>query len=254
MALVSSLFSWVRGDGDSPKFSASLASSLEACEREQERIACEMERILHAYNERSIAIARRLLLARKEGIRKKELDALVEEQEKLTFVIRRLQASERSLRDLEHEYREWRARAREGGEDEVKILRRAEIVASELRLRGREVIDPEKEPSYEGSAKDVNPFEDLAIEDESIPDTDTDIDTAPIFQDEGPIHASLPGLLEEVDTATSEAYRMLRSPDRYDAATIASALADLRRHHGNLRMHDRREGIRRIRVTGFLEG
>lgn len=252
MAFVSSLFSWVRGDGDSPKFSASLASSLEACEREQERIACEMERILHAYDERSIAIARRLLLARKEGIRKKELDALVEEQEKLTFVIRRLQASERSLRDLEHEYREWRARAREGGEEETEILRRAEIVASELRLRGREIIDPEKEPSYEGSAKDVNPYEDLVVEEELPSDADigTDADTAPILQDDTRVDSSLPGLLEEVDTATSEAYRMLRSPERYDAAMIASALTDLRRHHANLRRHDRREGIRRIRV-GF---
>lgn len=251
---LSSLFSWVRGDEDRSGVPSSLRAYVEACERDQKHLASDIEALIFSYGERVADISRRLVRARMEGIRRKELDRLHEEQEKLALVIRRLQASERSLRELEREYGEWADRARESGEDGEEMLRRAEIVASELRVRGREIEGVVRTSAYEGSAKDADPFEGLVLEEESEESSPLREVNAcgDLSEDEemASLHGAhnLPGLLEEVDIATSEVRKMLRTSENQDVAGIVSALTDLRRHHANLRMHDRRHGLRRIRV------
>ncbi len=251
---LSSLFSWVRGDEDRSGVPSSLRADVEACERDQKHLASDIEALIRSYGERVANISRRLVRARTEGIRRKELDRLREEQEKLALVIRRLQASERSLRELEREYGEWADRARESGGNGEEMLKRAEIVASELRVRGREIADVARTNAYEGSAKDADPFESLVLEEESEESSSLrEVSVCgEIGEDEEMVSLQgardLPGLLEEVDVATSEARKLLRAPEDQDVAGIVSALADLRRHHANLRMHDRRHGLRRIRV------
>ncbi len=251
---LSSMFSWVRGEESRSRIPPSLEADFEACERDQKYLASDIEALILSYGERIADISRRLIRARTEGIRRKELDRLCKEQEKLALVIRRLQASERSLRELEREYGEWAVRARESGENGEEVLKRAEIVASELRVRGREIEGAPRTSAYEGSAKDADPFEDLVLEEESE-------ESLPLREikvcgdigeedDEASLHGShsLPGLLEEVDIATSEVRKLSRTSKNQDVAGIVSALADLRRHHANLRLHDRRYGLRRIRV------
>jgi len=230
-------------------------------QEEQSRLSAELEKAFLAYDKKTRNLSKTLAKWTESGAGIKELNRLREEQEDLWRVVRRTQAAERTTRQLETELREWSGR----GEAGVRLthpdhpLARAEIVSSELRLRGRDpsglVIERSSEP-FEGSAKDVDPFSEVleAASRESDPEAETLIipEETPMpviegveWHTEGDEH-----LVREIEHCCRE-IRRTHAHEDCDALAgeIVMMLKDLRRLHAHLRMHDRKAGIRRYRLA-----
>ena len=248
------------GDAEEPALRPSprAARELGDLEAEQRRLSVDVEEQTRSYDAACRRLAERIAAFASSKATMKDVERIRGEQHRLWKLIRRAQAAERSSRELEREYLEWRSRS---GEDGIGIKTthpdhprtRMEIVASELRVRG---IDP-PEPlvqtrGYEGSAGDVAEPDELAAD---APEPVADPQSAAVLADEdAPVWEEESGeiRLREVDDAARELRRLLARDDAdVRGRDIAEAARILRTHHGALRLRDRREGVRRYRLDGL---
>lgn len=261
-----SLSGWLRKPPASSKKAPSkeVEALLSDLQEEQTRLSAELERTLRSYDLKTRIISKRLAEMVNNGGSKKALEMLREEQEDLWRVVRRIQSAGRSNRQLEAELREWMSRpepaVRSAHPDHPKA--RVEIVASELRIRGREPAFPSESAtasSYEGSARDVDPLsevQELAEMMELEPEPIEEVQDQPAAsQEEAIAHIPLRHgseeivLCSEIESCIRELRRTLAHED---AASLTRELAeiagDLKRHHAQLRRIDRGSGRRRYRM------
>jgi hypothetical protein len=224
---------------------------------EQIRLSAELEGLLASYDERTRQLSRRLMASRDTSLSVQELAELDVEQQVLWRMVRRLQAADRTVSQLEREYAEWRERPDCGisslHADHPKL--RAELIASELRVRGRDIPGIEKTCVCEGSAKDVDPFSDLCLSE----DADVLDERPAFFDDPLPEPSRIPlsseihdALLEEIRECGRQLRKQSADPNA-SPEELAGLYRDLRHQHELLRHADRRAGIRRYRV-GLHEG
>ncbi len=258
------LTSWLRKPDRKKKRSRPTKDAealLADLQEEQARLSAELEQAFRAFDKRTRSLAKRLARMVNDGAKMKELKSIRDEQEELWRVVRRFQAAGRSNRELETELGEWLGRE----ESSVRTSHpdhpsaRAEIVASELRIRGKQLpVSGEDAPaSFEGSAKDVDPYRDAVLHMQSGPDLELeDVIDEPIpTEGEGAAHIALRDdalagtLMDEIATCTCELKRTLAHDEREILrAELVAMLKDLRRLHGQLRTCDRAAGIRRYRL------
>ena len=210
---------------------------------ERKHIEIELQRCVSDIQKRLDDIDRRLMVARENGATNKELAAITREEDRLWLMLRRLQASLRPTEDLERQYIEWMALAGKGGE---RAGVRAEIVASELKVRGIDVESLQPASACEGSAQDIcrgdasrRPEEEMRPE-SLVPSPES---RAFVVWEQG----SADDILDEIERAKSDLRRaeLASNVNAQDAYEIVSGL----RHHGAaLRMMDRAEGRRRVRM------
>ncbi len=183
-------------------------------QEEQARIAQELEETFLAYDKKLQAMARRLAGADGVPVTKKELRKLKDEQLELWRLVRRAQASSRTTRELKRELQEWKTREPGavgfGHPDHPET--RAELVSSELRVRGA--------------------------------------GRAPVRVDPGPswTHDTDERLLRELWNRRREMERIMEHhPNEESVRELATFVSELRELHAHLRLHDRRNGIERER-------
>lgn len=204
--------------------------ALAALQEDQGLIAQELEETFLAYDRRLRTIAERLA----DGDRvpsKKDLERLRQEQAELWRLVRRAQAAGRSTAALAQELNEWQGRdagvVDVGHPDHPQT--RAEIVASELRVRG----------ALESASADDGDEAD----ERSAPQEDTTDDAVAWTFD------SDATLLREIADRERELRRLMAAAE--DDPSLASEIAlqnrELRDLHGRLRAHDRRTGTKRER-------
>jgi hypothetical protein len=252
---------------------------------EQGRISAELESVFLSYDKKTRELSKRLASAAlalsspsadegAERFDQKEAERVREEQNGLWRAIRRAQAAARTTGQLERELAEWT----DGRETSAARthpdhpLVRAEIAASELRVRGRDpsglFADRRPDP-FEGSARDVDPLTE-ALEFATV-GTSLASDSAvgagsprPPEQEseEGPPAPSLANgvaewragsdehLIREIIECCREIRRTSAHRDRGElAGELATMFKDLRMYHAHLRKHDRKAGIRRYRFV-----
>lgn len=231
--------------------------AIEELQREQMRLAGELESLLAAYDKKSRKLSARLARAMLGGdVSPAELAKLAEEQEALWRLIRRGQAAGRSTRALEQELREWcsRSDAYVGKHHPDHPEQRREFVASELRSRGR---DPEAFMEYmrrpfEGSARDVDGLEDAMMSQKdgngvTLSDSMMPVENAHVVWD---TEGSEDAILREIAYCRREIRRLLAHPDsRHLGGELASFHAQLKDLHAHLRLQDRKHGERRHRFV-----
>lgn len=243
--MLSRLTSWFR-TGSARQ--SSFSQERERLRSEQARLAAELEELLASYDEQSKALSSRLASS-DEALSDDDLRLLYEDQLRLWRMIRRLQAGERTASQLEQEYAEWKGRVseREG------LLRahpdhpetRMEFIASELRSRGKTVPSVGISLSFEGSAKDADPYENLNLDE--IGDIgsfiEPEIDSLQAIQ-ELPVNSGIrDAVLEQIRECGRQIKRQTSSQE------LAETYAELRHHHAWLRRMDRRSGVRRYRIV-----
>jgi hypothetical protein len=231
-----------------------FASIVAGLRKEQSRLSAEVERTLALYDDRTRALAKRLA----EAGDARAIEKICADQEDLWRTLRRLQAALRTTRDLESELREWAARAEEGeliGHPEHPVTR-IEIVASELRARGRDpfaLLQAIRARKFAGSAEDVDPIGDAVgaqfiapgLESEARGTEEEEYSTQPTWSREDVEH-----ILREICDHAREARRMRAHVDAPELVReLAWTIADFRRYHGHLRLLDRADGIRRDRLA-----
>lgn len=247
-SLFSRVSSWLRGGSAS-----SRSQELERLRSEQIRLSTELEALLSSYDEQTRALASSFIDLNHE-VSEQDLQGYVDGQQKLWRVVRRLQAAERTVPQLEQEYREWHGRNGEGlsrsHPDHPET--RLELIASELRARGRAVPAVVARSPYEGSAKDANPFEALDLDDNAQNQADLD---------ESINDSSLDGIgnIPVSDEMTNQILESIRecglqirrqsSRSEIDPRDLAELYRELRHHHAQLRGLDRRSGSKRYRVV-----
>jgi hypothetical protein len=230
-------------------------------QEEQGRLAEELEETFRAFDERVRDMAKRMSGINGEPITKKEMKSLKKEQQDLWRLVRRAQASSRTTRELQRELKEWTARpegvAPFGHPDHP--MTRAELVASELRVRG---IGVGPAGLSEGSVFDAGTMQVASSEEEAL--ADGDLDSEP-EEDEAPDweHEDEEAILKELRNRKREMERILESGSSFapigasgdeegsvnDAAVreLALFLGELRELHAHLRQNDRRNGVSRER-------
>ncbi|MBD3251249.1 hypothetical protein GF380_02135, partial [Candidatus Uhrbacteria bacterium] len=226
---------------------AALIAELQA---EQRRLAAALEEAFRTYDAESRAIAQRLAQSSKQPITRAALTKLRHKQEELWRVIRRAQAAQRTTRQLEQELKDWSSQV--GTDPSFSHPdhpgTRTEIVASELRIRGRqpESLLPSKVvPSFEGSARDVDPYRE-ALESASESDSYPPVRKRPAavsWQSPDPEQ-----LLEAIAASGREVTRLRAKQDPSLYSEIVMTCKDLRCLHAALRLHDQLTGMRRHRV------
>lgn len=237
-------------------------------QEEQGRLSAELEKAFLAYDKKTRILAKQLAKWTESGAESKELERLRKDQEDLWRIVRRTQAAARTTRQLETELREWadhgETAARRTHPDHPKT--RAEIVSSELRLRGRDpsgLMGERTDESFEGSARDVDPFAEVleaAMEEpEEIPagggcafgaEVVPEVKTVPVIEGVE-WHSDADGhLIREIEHCCREIRRTNAHVDcDMLVGEIVMMLKDLRRLHAQLRDHDRKAGIRRYRFA-----
>jgi hypothetical protein len=256
------LISWWRmphrsrhsGSGEQDQRTEEMLMELQ---EEQSRLSAELEKAFLAYDRKTREIAKRLAKWTGSDASPEEFERLRAEQEDLWRVVRRTQAATRTNHQLEAELKEWTDRTEAAipptHPDHPEA--RTEIVASELRLRGRDpsaFISERSTEAFEGSARDVDPFAEALEESERespepIP-PDEPINPAPDVITWNPETEET--LVREIEDCCREIRRTNNREDRDDlAGEIVMMLNDLRRLHAQLRDHDRKTGIRRYRLT-----
>ena len=257
MPIKKMLSSWLKSE---PKQKTSGVSEdvLRELEDEQSRLSVEIESLLRSYDSRTRNLARRLTSLDAEDRPNRSIKDIREDQKKLWRLIRRLQAGERRDKALEREYQEWMSREDSGlaSSHPDHPVSRAEIVASELRLRGIDpssLIESNAGSMYQGSAQDVDPFAGL----EDAWDEDEDAGVLEELEEESSVSIEAPAwegadeqaLLAELDALSCELSKMVNQEDSYrNQKEVMEMLKDLRHYHAHLRRHDRSKGIRRYRV------
>jgi hypothetical protein len=235
---------------------ADPSGMLAELQEEQGMLAAELEDTFRAYDERVQDVAKRLAGVGGEPVGKKELAHLRKEQHELWRLVRRAQASSRTTRELQSELKEWLVRpvgaAPFGHPDHPAT--RAELVASELRVRGVGVSPAGQmarwpEGLSEGSVLDAGSMPEL-FEEKALADGDLAVEPeeedAPEWE-----HEDEAILLEQLRNRKREMERILKTTDQEtdeDAAReLAMFLGEQRELHAHLREHDRRTGVSRER-------
>jgi hypothetical protein len=192
--------------------------ALVALQEEQGMIAQELEETFLAYDRRLRTLAERLADGDNPPS-KQEMQRLQEEQAELWRLVRRAQAAGRSTAALTQELQEWRGRdpglIQQGHPDHP--LTRAEIVASELRVRGAvsaaldEVQDEDASPAWSFESDDA--------------------------------------ILREIASRERELKRLMAAAEMDPSliSEIALQNKELRELHARLRQADRRNGVTRER-------
>lgn len=243
-SIFSRVSSWLRAPS---KQASNVSQERERLRLEQLRLSAELESALSSYDARTRDLALRIVSPESE-MSDEHFQKMYEEQLHLWKVIRRLQAADRTIPQLEQEYMEWKGRKEEG------LLRshpdhpesRMEFIASELRARGRSIPVRSDSSCFEGSAKDADPFEDLNLEDVSVDNEVVDDSQNDALQSIGiiPISAEIQqSVLDQIRECGRQIQKQTSSRD------LAESYKELRMHHASLREIDRRTGVRRYRVV-----
>jgi hypothetical protein len=243
---------------------------------EQGRISAELERAFLSYDKKTRELSKRLASAAADGFDQKEAERIRDEQNGLWRAVRRAQAAARTTGQLERELAEWT----DGRETSAARthpdhpLVRAEIAASELRVRGRDPsgLFADRRPDlFEGSARDVDPLTE-ALEfatagtslasDSAVgagsprpPEQESEEGPpAPPFAKGGGLAEwraeSGEHLIREIIGCCREIRRTSAHGDSGElAAELAAMFKNLRVFHAHLRKHDRKAGIRRYRFA-----
>lgn len=242
----------------SRKAGSDIEIALAELQEEQSRLSAELERAFLTYDRKTQALAKQLARWTEGGAEPKAIERLRREQEELWRTVRRTQAAGRTTRELEQELREWAGRdaasVRERHPDHPKV--RSEIVASELRVRGRDPggVKARHVASYEGSAKDVDPYVKILERDENEFEGTSTVQpsVAPVALEptQDLSGSDEQDLVREIESCVRELKRALVHDER-EALTdeIVMMLKDLRRFHELLRRADRKSGIRRYRFA-----
>jgi hypothetical protein len=220
---------------------------------ERRHVEIELNRGIEDIRRRLHDIDSSLVSMRENGASEDEIAAMQQEEYRLWLMVRRFQASLRSTPDLEREYKEWMTlaspfalgctRAAGDSEDETRkrAAVRAEIVASELRLRGVGVESMSKS-SFEEGARDASPDAIRQTLDVNLKDEE-DQNAAFIVWDQG----NADDVLAEIEQTKSD-LRRIEHAEGDDDRDAYEALKSLRHHHAALRLMDRAEGRRRVRI------
>lgn len=254
MSWISQFISWIAptpkkaGSGGRVKVTGtenrknSLKSSLAA---EQAELSREIERLFLAYDERVQDLAMRVRDLPPDAS-EEEARRLRDIQTDLQLVVRRLDAAIKSRQDLERELSNWRSR---GNGEEGK--RRAEIIKSELAIRGGDL--PESEESYdsiviEDLVKDRPKTNILAgAEDEIVEVPVQEIEE----EEEVPEPLRVPDvehLLAAIREATREAERWHAIPVEDHDEDALLQVKHVKELNGILKQLDRDQGIERDRM------
>lgn len=229
-----------------------ISQELERLRSEQIRLSSELESLLASYDGRTRALALKLVSADTVPS-DRDLQRAYEEQLRLWNIVRRLQTAERTIPQLEQEYAEWSERTKE----EISALHpdhpsiRMELIASELRVRGKAIPQEVASASYEGSAKDADPFADLNICDEGA-DMESPIEPNADSLNRVQAMPVTPEMRDALIDQIRECGRQLRKQSVHPESSLqdlAELYAELRHHHAHLRRMDRRTGTRRYRVV-----
>lgn len=221
--------------------------SLAELQDEQRRIADELEETFRVYDRKLQGAAKRIASLGADSLTPKEWERLRSEQLELWRLLRRAQAAQRSTRALAREVQEWReaegAALPEGHPDHPET--RAEIVESELRVRGVFASVPRLA---------AEPLEE-EVEDALRSAADAGDGVEEVLTDASEDRASVPEWADAVtdDTLLREIHAHERELARTDApGDLADLVRGLRDLHAHLRLHDRAQGRPRVRFTlGF---
>lgn len=236
--------------------------ALAMLQEEQGRVAQELEETFLAYDRKLRGMAERLA-RRSQGVRgaedgapsSQELDRMREEQRQLWRLVRRAQAASRSTRGLERELQEWRGHGPVmvpfGHPDHPET--RAEIVASELRMRGISHDAPARPemPAPFAVMKIPMKREAPVVASADIPDAIASRDEADTSAG-GPswVHDTDEHILREIASREREMRKLLLVKQDAETMTELAAFArELRHLHAHLRAHDRRAHVGRVRWT-----
>lgn len=248
-SIFSRISSWLRKGSNQH---ADASQELERLRSEQARLSLELETVLSSYDERTRSLASRLV-STETPLSDSELQRVYEEQLSLWNIVRRLQAGERSIPELEQEYVDWNERNGDAlplvHPDHPKI--RLELIASELRSRGRDILARTSPDSYEGSAKDADPFADLHLDDELVdiePPVESNDDSLNQIRSIA-IQPEMRETLMDQIRACGHQIRKHSSCAESSSQDLAELYSELRHHHAHLRRLDRRTGVRRYRVV-----
>lgn len=221
------------------------SSAKSALAAEQAELAHEIERLFLAYDERVREVSMRVRDLRPDAA-EEEIARLRDVQKDLQMVVRRLDAAIKSRQELEQELSSWRNR----GQDREQVRRRAEIIRSELAVRGLGMVE---------DTEDIQPIQ---IEDfvKDRPKTnilagaEKEIEAIPVYvEDEDeqvePLHIpDVEHLLAAIREATREAERWHAIPveDHDDEALLQ--VRHVKELNGLLKKLDRKQGISRDRI------
>jgi hypothetical protein len=215
---------------------------------DQRSLADELERTYAAYEDRLASVSMRLRYMSDADV-EREARTLRDAQDGLRRLIRRIDASAKTARDLERELREWERREDEEGPQHADHpIVRAELIRSELATRGdiRRIvaIAPERSPFRLAVPSEPEPEEALVAEGprviafgryEEVSDEPESIH-----------HPDPTHLLTVIRMETREAERW-HGHHRADPESIEQ-IRYLRELHAALKRIDREKGIRRHRM------
>jgi hypothetical protein len=245
----SRISSWFRSGSNQQK---DHSQELERLRSEQARLSLELETVLSSYDDRTKLLASRLVSA-ESPLTDAELQRAYEEQLFLWNIVRRLQAGERSVPELEQEYIDWNERRDQAlpefHPDHPNV--RLELISSELRSRGRGIPTKVSTDSYEGSAKDADPFADLNLDDASVdiePPVESNNDSLNQIRTIA-MNPEMSGILMDQIRECGHQLRKQSSHPKSTPQDLADLYTELRHHHAHLRRIDRKTGTRRYRVV-----
>ncbi|MBI4139324.1 hypothetical protein HY479_04245 [Candidatus Uhrbacteria bacterium] len=209
--------------------------ALAALQHGQRELADQFEAAVEGYERTLQDLALRLSSLKPEELRR-EVRALRDVHDGLRRILRRIEASMRSSREIERELTEWQAREDERGPLHADHPRtRAEILRSELAVR-RELplsaISPETSPFASDSGSGV---EESIRSESPAPEPDQALPSV------APEH-----LLRAIMAATREVDRWHASPEV--GRDAVDDLQELRKLHAVLKRLDREQGVRRDRI------
>jgi hypothetical protein len=213
-------------------------AALDALESDQRELAEQFEETTLAYQERVVDLASRLKDLRPEEVRR-EAKTLRDSHDSIRRILRRLEASALTSKEIEHELKGWEARRGEQGPrhaDHPEV--RAEILRSELSVRGHGI--PLKVISIDSS-----PLASLVESELSLQADDCFFDETiePVNETFG---ADSENLISAIRHANREVERWHESPEINRDAI--DEVKELRRLHALLKQSDRESGVERDRM------
>jgi hypothetical protein len=223
------------------------AAARDALEADQRSLADELERTYSAYSERLESAASRLAGMSDDDVAR-EAKILRDAQDGLRRILRRIDASAQTARQLERELSDWESRERvEGPRHADHPLVRAEIIRSELTTRGEfqqpvaippeqspfRIVIEERQPYTPGDFEEPINMPMADVEDE-IP-----FETLASVEPEHLLHTI------RFETREAERWHGHHDPDQ-DAI---EQVKQVRQLHAILKRLDREKGIRRDRMT-----
>lgn len=254
MTWISRINEWL-GWRDAPSDSRSVGSCLEDPEAAKEELKAqqrelgrEIETLFRAFDERLQSLSMRAhTLPREEFVR--ESAHIRAAQDQLRRALRRLDVSVKATDQLERELAEWEARE-DGGElhaDHPSV--RAEIVRSELAVRGRK--QDVRRSENDVPVREVVERIKQQIERSPSQEQEDEVYGSPeyVFVTHEPIGQTDPeNLVRAIREATREAERWHAVPSEDHNEDALLQMKHLRELHALLKRMDREQGIERDRI------